>query len=45
MNNNPINKWCITHVVMQFEKLKGAVKTESGKKSITAGEWFIAFIQ
>lgn len=36
-----INKWCIAHVFMTFKKLKGACKTESGKKSIMAGEWFM----
>lgn len=41
MEESILNKWCIAHVFMSFKKLKGCVKTESGSRSIMAGEWFM----
>ena len=35
------NKWYIADVVILFDKLKGNVKTESGKRFIYPGEWFM----
>ena len=34
-------KWYIADAVILFDKLKGNVKTESGKSFIYPGEWFM----
>ena len=41
MNKPYLNKWCIANVHMHFKKLKGHVKTESGKRFIKPGERFM----
>ena len=41
MNKPYYKKWCTAHVVMLFKKLKGCVKTESGKRLIQPGEKFM----
>lgn len=37
-------KWMIANCVIQFDRLKGVVKTESGHRLVTAGEWFQCLI-
>lgn len=34
------DQWFISHCVLRFEKLKGRIKTESGKRQIKGGEFF-----
>lgn len=41
MNKPYFQKWCVANVAMHFKKLKGCVKTESGKKFIMPGERFM----
>lgn len=41
MNKPYYKKWCTSNVVMQFKKLKGCVKTETGKRMILKGEKFM----
>lgn len=41
MNKPYYEKWCTANVFIMFKKLKGCVKTESGKKSIQPGEKFM----
>ncbi len=38
------NKWYIAEVIILFAKLKDTVKTESGKKMIYPGEWFMPLV-
>lgn len=38
------NKWHIAQVVIMFSRLKGNVKTESGRKLIRPGEWFMSLV-
>lgn len=35
------DKWYIADVVILFSKLKGNVKTESGRRLVHPGEWFM----
>lgn len=35
------DKKCIANVFIRFKKLKGCVKTQTGKKSVMPGEWFV----
>ena len=36
-----IGKKYVANCVVCFKKLKGNVKTQTGKKMLTAGKWFI----
>ena len=39
------NKWYIADVVILFNKLKDNVKTESGKRLVYPGEWFMPLVE
>lgn len=39
------NIWYIAHVIIVFSKLKGQVKTESGRKMVYPGEWFMPLVE
>ena len=38
------NKWHIAEVVILFAKLKDNVKTESGRRMVYPGEWFMPLV-
>lgn len=39
------NQWFVTNCLFRFEKIKGIVKTESNKKTLTPGEWFQCLVK
>ena len=39
------DKWYIADAVILFDKLKGNVKTESGKRLVYSGEWFMPLVE
>lgn len=43
-DENCSEQWFVSDCLLKFERLKGVVKTEHGKRSLCRGEWFKVLI-